>query len=1653
MRGKIARVEILPTLNAAWKQYKLSPDTNVCILSGSETGSSGISANLMRNRKQLLSYCTAALSYIRVYPESSWRPRDIDKIADIAFNINRRTVMKRPMKMKPEQLTELDEQPDVFYIDSIKFVTLTKASMARGIISKDDVATVKDFFSVLLENCQQSCVVELNNSYFAFWHSDDKYYMFQPLNAFHKSSKCVQLTSFDSVQLYLQKFYITTEAKAEYVFHTVDFLKINDNVLSPEEILKNFHKDAAGNVTGRSGDFSYDSIGSGNVPHKMCLMPTTHDPNATSFDEITEHTYILRCPKTIDRSGKLSSTCIAAIVVLRVNRAFLWTSDTLSDILDLGSKIHKENLKLKPKGQTEIRVSDITGKIQFRSFECLVESQQIFFGKVESTVANICNIEQGLTEFFMAHIAGVIDGPNVVAVWKEKDFYYMYDAKARNGFGVKLTKEETDAGEIGMSCVTRFQHLTDLAKVYIENVPRKERQDYYKITHIVLKPFLGKNWHQWKVALPGQWCLRAEECLQSKENLRVCVTALLYAQDIDAKNWKTKTVDEIASSGYEGSDYFHGERNLKKTEMEIVLKGKQPTFITIDRKMFRYVVNALDKNIEDCLVKGFSTFFEGNKRGIFTFNTKRTWKYFSIWKSSSNWFAFGLYKHRNEATNDEKQECWCALRFTSPIDMAKSLTANIVIRKNQEFSLRSVTLNEEAPKIDKKKLKNFKDLRPSTGNAGILRLGKNFDLIGSEDDIGVTFARNTYNIAAVVAMTLMKDCWTWSNYDVWDILKISQKSFTDEVNKFENFFIKVGTTIIKLKDIQTNLWENEIEVDLGQGDNTLLSFNRIEEAAAIKSDYQIKRAIKAGMMTDSQIKVKEETTTEDQIDGAATGPIENLDNKTERACRVQPTIEDPLMEEKLVIEGFMKRFKKHRHPNAILRSEQVQLAFWKKDGAFFVFDLRDAGKAGCTNGNLDKSACPYVAWFDSMNGLLEHIYTNLSETQSSSYELITFKLKAKIVNSSHKTWYNFSLVDDTTDQWMIRSLYGNLHKQCAVTSCVIALIFASTLEPSNWNSSMLDSVLKYGRKLYRKSMKTNITDVKLTTIVTPFIIGCYEFSFTAALMKCGANEQQILESAITTLFGHSDFGVISSKGYSASIWQQNNSYFIFDPQLNGMASLTRYSNIGRICNHFLLHVRTAVTGVNVFEIFRISISSKIVKKDECPVDIAAISRLTNQVTLDDDRTLRMLNVISDHAKWLEVGKSLPAEGVLIAACAFGCYKNPEYWTSNLTEEILNLGESIYQTATKRSNLGKAPIKLDQMQGVYPFNARSAIQIRIQIFEIDDAALQDNVSDADSINPKTILTEFFQLYDNALLSSKSTAEVALTASKFGGRFYLFSCQPIDIDVDETHIGQSKGMLLPFENVYELQSFLESHFGDDKSLEDWLEIKSLEIVFVPVECVVDANQNNAILTSSLGQANILSSTLSGDLCTCSSDQQGHIEKHDCLNLAAIILSSQSDIKSWTSKTLHQIQEYGCALYRDARIEKKVQRVTIDEFPERFYIDHVEWKTKIFRKETTTFKNVDPQFVTNEIAKKLKSKTFKKGVTVYCSIGTNSFCLIIKEQDPIFYWYDPNGAVDPKKEVRASVCCFGSMDLVVGHILNICTILQSTVFTVNFIICHSI
>lgn len=216
--------------------------------------------------------------------------------------------MKRPMNF--DHQTELSELTDVFYIDSIRFVTLTKTLAFTGIISKDDLASVHEFFTVLQKNCQPSCIVEHNNNYFSFWYSDDTYFIFHPMSFYHKSAKCVQFSSFESVRKYLVKIF--ADSQTDYAFHSVEILKLNNQVLGHETIFKDHYYDLSGVGASKRAIFTEDSLSTfSSTPHKMRLFPGEQHmlEEPSSYECLSESIAVLRCPKSVDRVSHLKQVC------------------------------------------------------------------------------------------------------------------------------------------------------------------------------------------------------------------------------------------------------------------------------------------------------------------------------------------------------------------------------------------------------------------------------------------------------------------------------------------------------------------------------------------------------------------------------------------------------------------------------------------------------------------------------------------------------------------------------------------------------------------------------------------------------------------------------------------------------------------------------------------------------------------------------------------------------------------------------------------------------------------------------------------------------------------------------------------------------------------------------------------------------------------------------------------------------------------------------------------------------------------------------------------------------------------------------------------------------------------------------------------------
>lgn len=185
---------------------------------------------------------------------------------------------------------------------------------------------------------------------------------------------------------------------------------------------------------------------------------------------------------------------------------------------------------------------------------------------------------------------------------------------------------------------------------------------------------------------------------------------------------------------------------------------------------------------------------------------------------------------------------------------------------------------------------------------------------------------------------------------------------------------------------------------------------------------------------------------------------------------------------------------------------------------------------------------------------------------------------------------------------------------------------------------------------------------------------------------------------------------------------------------------------------------------------------------------------------------------------------------------------------------------------------------DQIQGVFPFDNRSAVHIRMGVFQENDASdaqnqpneqsdhvienQQSDVSHKATINNrfKTTVRKFFEHFETAFIS---TQNAAVTAWKQNGRFYLFYCQPVDVNGLITDTGESKAELLPFINLDDLHAFLDTAFGGSNNVS--IELRSLVFDSVPLDilneqCLQDENKNAAY-----------SSRLTGSICRCSSKDE--------------------------------------------------------------------------------------------------------------------------------------------------------------------------------------
>lgn len=253
----------------------------------------------------------------------------------------------------------------------------------------------------------------------------------------------------------------------------------------------------------------------------------------------------------------------------------------------------------------------------------------------------------------------------------------------------------------------------------------------------------------------------------------------------------------------------------------------------------------------------------------------------------------------------------------------------------------------------------------------------------------------------------------------------------------------------------------------------------------------------------------------------------------------------------------------------------------------------------------------YVAWFTNLDSLANHILSNISENfKEDEFTFnclkITHQIYTKPSAIPQQNWFNFSLINP--GHWIIRATISqnnhifvkNNRNYQDVGNSVVALYLASVCEPEDWNSIVLDVILKYGDRLYTKSYLKD-KKLNLNQIANPFIINRIRIGFSVVKSFSGDLTVPVgniivksLEDCLKEFFDNSNgLGILETRDFFVSIWKQKESFFLFDPheigpdgrkEVNGVSCLSRFDKLKEMGDYFLKNLMECDLGFNKFKI-------------------------------------------------------------------------------------------------------------------------------------------------------------------------------------------------------------------------------------------------------------------------------------------------------------------------------------------------------------------------------------------------------------------------------------------------------------------------------------
>ncbi|XP_068622996.1 uncharacterized protein [Battus philenor] len=154
---------------------------------------------------------------------------------------------------------------------------------------------------------------------------------------------------------------------------------------------------------------------------------------------------------------------IVAMTYAKISPPNTWFTKTLDKILRLGNKLYVDSVH--PKVMIDITIDNIPNEIAIGPYACeIIIYRERVKGQLFTTKECFFNIKTGLEEFFSREYnSGVLEFNNYsLAVWRQKDMYYLFDPYPRTNDGLK-------SHTVGKACCWMLLNPETMATVFTKN--------------------------------------------------------------------------------------------------------------------------------------------------------------------------------------------------------------------------------------------------------------------------------------------------------------------------------------------------------------------------------------------------------------------------------------------------------------------------------------------------------------------------------------------------------------------------------------------------------------------------------------------------------------------------------------------------------------------------------------------------------------------------------------------------------------------------------------------------------------------------------------------------------------------------------------------------------------------------------------------------------------------------------------------------------------------------------------------------------------------------------------------------------------------------------------------------------------------------------